>query len=326
MLLKFVIKRILIMIPIVIGVIFIVFAINRMSPADPVAGVLGSSYTQEQYDRQKAEMGLDKPFLIQFAVYIRDLVAKLDMGQSYQNGTSVSGEIFKRLPTTLKLGVIGCLITIFLGIPFGIISATHQYSIADYAVTVFSLIFAAMPGFWLGLMLIIIFSLNLQWLPASMATKFVTWKHWILPSLAVGLCPVASITRLTRSSMLDVVRQDYIRTARAKGVREGRVIVHHALKNALIPVVTSLGLQLGILVSGSVVVEMIFSIPGLGSLMTTAISNADYPVIQGCVVVLSVLICCINLLTDILYGFIDPRIMSQYTGGKKRRPAGKKVA
>ena len=238
----------------------------------------------------------------------------------------MSGEIFKRLPTTLKLGIIGCLITIFLGIPFGIISATHQYSIADYAVTVFSLIFAAMPGFWLGLMLIIIFSLNLQWLPASMATKFVTWKHWILPSLAVGLCPVASITRLTRSSMLDVVRQDYIRTARAKGVRDGRVIVHHALKNALIPVVTSLGLQLGNLVSGSVVVEMIFSIPGLGSLMTTAISNADYPVIQGCVVVLSVLICCINLLTDILYGFIDPRIMSQYTGGKKRRPAGKKVA
>lgn len=325
---KFIVKRILIMIPTVIGVIFIVFSINQLSPSDPVAASLGSSYTQEQYDRKEAEMGLDKPFLVQFLQYMKGIVTEGNLGTSYQRNTPVSQEIFQRLPTTVKLGLIGCVITILLGIPFGIISATHQYSALDYTVTVFSLIFASMPGFLLGLLLIIIFSLNLQWVPASMATRFITWKHWILPALAVGLSPVASITRLTRSSMLDVIRQDYIRTARAKGVKENHVIISHAMRNALIPVITSLGLQLGILVSGSVVVEMIFSIPGLGSLMTQAINNADYPMVQGCVVVLAVIICLINLLTDILYGLIDPRIMSQYTSARKRKKqtAAKKEA
>ena len=147
----------------------------------------------------------------------------------------------------------------------------------------------------------------------------VTWKSWVLPAIAVGLSPVASITRLTRSSMLDVIRQDYIRTARAKGLSEGVIIRKHALKNSLIPVITSIGLQLGMLLSGSVVVEAIFSIPGLGTLMTTAINNKDYPIIQGCVVVLATIICFINLLTDIAYGIVDPRIMSKITGGKKRR-------
>lgn len=316
---KYIVKRVLIMIPVLFGVIFIVFMINRLSPGDPVAGILGSSYTQEQYDAKAAELGLDKPVLVQFGQYIVNLVTKLDLGTSYSTGQSVSSEIFGRFPTTVKLGVIGCIITVVLGIPFGIISATKQYSAMDYGVTIFSLIFASMPGFWLALMLIIIFALNLKWVPASMVGHSVTWKAWILPAIAVGLSPVASITRLTRSSMLDVVRQDYIRTARAKGLSEGTVIKKHALKNALIPVITSVGLQLGMLVSGSVVVEAIFSIPGLGTLMTTAISNKDYPVIQGCVVVLATLICVINLCTDIAYGFVDPRIMSEMTGSKKKK-------
>lgn len=321
--LKYVIKRGLLMIPVLLGVIFIVFMINRLSPGDPVAGILGSSYTQEQYDAKAAELGLDKPLLIQFANYIKSLILKLDLGVSYKTGQSVSKEIFGRLPTTVKLGLIGCVITVVLGVPFGIISATRQYSALDYGVTIFSLIFASMPGFWLALMLVIIFALNLKVLPASMVGS-VTWTAWILPAVAVGLSPVASITRLTRSSMLDVIRQDYIRTARAKGLSEGVVIRKHALKNAMIPVITSVGLQLGMLVSGSVVVEAIFSIPGLGTLMTTAIANKDYPIIQGCVVVLATMICSINLLTDIAYGFVDPRIMSQMAGGKKRK-LGKKM-
>ncbi|MBE6974523.1 MAG: ABC transporter permease [Ruminococcaceae bacterium] len=327
--LRFIIKRTLIMVPIIIGVIFIVFSINRLSPADPVAASLGSTYTEEQYAKKEAEMGLDKPFFVQFFNYLKGIVTRFDLGTSYQSGTSVSEEVLRRLPTTVKLGLIGCLITIVLGIPFGIISAKYQYSLADYSVTVFSLIFASMPAFWLGLMLIIIFSLNLKWFPASMASRFITWKHWVLPALAIGLTPVASITRLTRSSMLDVIRQDYIRTAKAKGVPEGPVVMKHALKNALIPVITSLGLQLGMLVSGSVVVETIFSIPGLGSLITQGISNADYPVVQGCVVILAAMICVINLLTDIAYALVDPRIMSQYTSSRKRKkkaPAARKEA
>ena len=322
---KYIIKRILIMIPVLLGVIFIVFTINRMSPGDPVAGILGSNYTQEQYDEKEAELGLDQPFVIQFFNYIRGIVTRLDLGTSYNTGRTVSDEIFERLPTTVRLGLIGCVITVVLGIPFGIISATRQYSALDYGVTIFSLIFASMPGFWLALMLVIIFSLNLKIFPASMAGA-VTWKSWVLPAIAVGLSPVASITRLTRSSMLDVIRQDYIRTARAKGLNEQVIIWKHALKNAMIPVITSVGLQLGMLLSGSVVVEAIFSIPGLGTLMTNAINNKDYPVIQGCVVVLATIVCFINLLTDIAYGFVDPRIMSQITGGRKKKKKEAKSA
>lgn len=318
--LKFIIKRLLWMIPVLLGVTFIVFAINRMSPGDPVQVVLGGSYTQEQYDAKEAELGLDKPFLVQFFDYIKNIILEGDLGSSYSNKRSVSKQIMERLPITLKFAVIGCLITVVLGIPFGIISATKQYSLADYSVTVFSLIFASMPTFWMGLMFIIIFALRLKWLPASMPSSAeIPLQYWILPALTVGLSPVATITRLTRSSMLDVVRQDYIRTARAKGLPEGTIIKKHALKNGLIPVVTVVGINLGMLVAGSVVVENIFSIPGIGMLITNAIAKQDYPIIQGCVLILAVLVCIINLLTDLVYGFIDPRIMAQYKAGGSKK-------
>lgn len=325
---KFILKRLLYMIPVLLGVVLIVFSIIRMAPGDPVSAYLGNGYTQEQYDRVESELGLDQPFLIQFVNYVKGIVINQDLGVSYQTKRSVTTEIMSRLPDTLKLAFIGCVITIVVGIPFGIISATKQYSVADYSVTMISLVFASMPGFWLGLMLIIIFSLKLGILPASFSTINRTWQHWVLPALAVGLSPVASITRLTRSSMLDVVRQDYVRTARAKGLAEWTIIRKHALRNALIPVITTLGLQLGMLVAGSVVVEAIFSIPGLGTLMTSAIGNADYPVIQGVVVVMAAFVCVINLFTDLAYGFADPRIMSQYTAGakKKKKKAGREAA
>ncbi len=303
-------------IPVLLGVLFIVFAINHLSPGDPVVQQLGSNYTQEQYNAKQAEMGLDKPFFAQFYTYTKGIVTKLDFGNSYQTHRPVGKEIMERLPVTLKLSVMGIIITILLGIPFGIISATKQYSKLDYSVTVGSLVFASIPGFWLALMMIIVFSLNLKLVPAS---GIASWKSWILPVLAVGLSPVASITRMTRSSMLDVVRQDYIRTARSKGLSEGVVIRKHALKNALIPVVTVTGILLGILVGGSVIVEAIFNIPGIGLLMMTAINNKDFPVIQGGVVVLSLFVCIINLLTDLLYGFIDPRIKASYKSGKMRK-------
>lgn len=305
-----------------LGVVLIVFTIDRFSPGDPVAAELGGTYTQEQYDAKKAELGLDRPFVVQFVDYVGGIVLRGDLGESFHTGLPVAKSIADRFPVTLKLAVISILIAICCGIPFGVISATRQNTILDRIVTVFSLVFAAMPGFWLALMLMIMFAINVKWFPASY-TAAAGWKAWVLPSLASGLSFIATITRMTRSSMLDVVRQDYITTARAKGQKEGVVIRRHALRNALIPIITTVGFQFGILIAGSVVVETIFNMQGLGSLMMTAINNKDYPVIEGCVLVLSALICIINLITDLAYGFADPRIMAQYSGGRKKKKGGK---
>lgn len=314
-LVKYILRRLLALIPVLLGVVFIVFTINQLSPGDPVVGLLGSNYTEEQYQAKEAELGLDKPFLVQFFNYVKGIVTKLDFGTSFQTKRPVTTEILGRFPVTLMLGFIGVLITVIVGVPFGIISATKQYSPIDYGVTIVSLFFASMPNFWMGLMMIIIFSLNLKWLPA---TGLDTWKHWILPALAIGLPPVATVTRITRSSMLDVIRQDYIRTARSKGLNERAVIMRHALRNAIIPVVTVIGMQMGLIMGGSVVIEAIFAIPGLGSLLMSAINNKDYPLIQGIVLFLSLSIGLMNLLVDIIYGVIDPRIKSQY-GVTKRK-------
>lgn len=274
---KFILHRLLWVIPVMLGVIFIVFTIDRFSPGDPVAAELGVGYTQEQYDAKEADLGLDKPFLVQFFNYVTNIVTKGDFGNSYHTEKPVSGSIAERFPVTLKLAIISIVIAVGFGVPFGVISATRQYSLADNAVTTFSLVFAAIPGFWLALMFIICFSVQLKLFPAS---GYKHWNCWVLPALSAGLSFVATITRMTRSSMLDVVRQDYITTARAKGVAEGTVIRKHALRNALIPIITVIGFQFGILVSGSVIVETIFNMPGMGSLMMSAINNKDYPVIE----------------------------------------------
>ena len=307
---KFVVKRILLM----IGVVLIVFCINQVS-GDPVAALLPADATQEQYDMKKAELGLDKPLYVQFFNYMKGLVTEFDLGTSYQTNRPVRDEIMDRYPTSIKLALISIAISILIGIPFGIISATKQYSIMDYSVTMVALFFASMPPFWLGLMAMIIFSLKLGWLPAS---GLAHWQNWVLPSLTLGLSPVAVITRTTRSSMLDIIRQDYVRTARAKGLSEGIIIYKHALRNALIPVITVIGLQLGFIVGGAMVVEAVFSIPGLGSLMMTAINQKNFPVIQGSVLVLAITVCVLNLLVDLMYAFVDPRIKAQYTGSKKK--------
>jgi peptide/nickel transport system permease protein len=308
---------------VLLGAIFIVFAINEIDPGDPVTALLGSGYTQEEYDEKEAELGLDRPFMVRYADYVAGIVHG-DFGVSYTTKRPISDELKERFGITFKLAVISILIAALLGLPSGILSAVRQYSAADNAVTVASLLFASMPGFWLALMLMLAFALNLKLFPASGIDG---WKSWVLPSLASGLSFVATITRMTRSSMLDVVRQDYIRTARAKGLDEKTVIMKHGVKNAMIPIITTIGFQFGMLVSGSVIVETIFSLPGLGTLMMTAINNRDYPVIMGCVIVLAVLICLINLVVDIMYGLVDPRIMEQIrgtTGTRRRSPAKSK--
>jgi peptide/nickel transport system permease protein len=286
----------------------------RLAPGDPVAGILGANYTQEQYAATEAKLGLDKPFIVQLLNYYKG-VLHLDLGTSYSTMVPITRELSSRLPSTFALGFMGIFITIVIGIPAGIISATKQYSAVDYIITVVALILSSMPNFWVALMLMLIFSAKLGILPASGIDH---WYSWIMPGLAVGLGSVAGISRLTRSSMLDVIRQDYIRTARAKGVSEGKVITKHALKNALIPIITMIGVQLGTIVGGSVIVESIFNIPGIGTYMMAGINGRDYPVVQACVLVLALSICVVNLLVDIIYAFIDPRIKSQYGGGGKK--------
>lgn len=313
---KFIVKRVLWMIPVLLGVIFVVFTINRLTPGDPVVAILGSNYTQEQYDMKEHELGLDQPFVMQFVNYVKGIVTSFDLGKSYQSGRSVGTEILERFPTTLSLGLLGVIVTAAVGIPLGIIAATHQNSIFDYIVTMVSMFFASMPNFWMALMMIIIFSLNLKLLPA---TGLASGAAWILPVLSLGLSPVASVTRMTRSSMLEVIRQDYIRTARAKGLEEGVVVRRHALKNALINVVTVIGMQLSMIMGGSVIVESIFAIPGLGTYMMQGINSKDFPVVQGCVLIIAMSVCVMNLLVDLVYGFIDPRVLAQYTGGRPKR-------
>lgn len=317
---KYILKRILWMIPVVLGVLLIVFFISYITPGDPVKIILGSNYTEELYALKTQELGLDKPFLVQYFNYVVNLV-KGDMGTSYTYGHAVAAEIGNRMGITLEIGILGVLLTIIIGVPIGILSATKQYSVLDYSVTTLSTLFAAMPNFWLALLCILLFSLKLGWLPA---TGFGSWKQLILPVVTNALTSVAVVARMSRSSMLEVIRQDYIRTARAKGLKEGVIIRRHALKNALIPILTVVGMQMSMVMGGSVVIETIFSIPGLGAYMMAGINARDYPVINGCVVVLSLSICIMNLLVDIAYAVVDPRIRGQYTkknGKKKKVPA-----
>lgn len=316
--LKYVVKRLLWMIPTILGILLIIFTINDLMPGDPALNSLGANYTEELYQQRREEMGLNRPFVVRYVEYVVDLVTHLDFGESYSTLRPVRNMIAERLGVTLLLGIYGSLITIVLGVIIGILSAVRQYSILDYVTTVLATFFAAMPNFWLALMGVIIFSQNLQLLPASGLS---TWKHWIMPVICIGIGPIALVVRMTRTSMLDVVRQDYIRTARAKGVKERTVIYKHALRNALIPVITVIGMQLSVIFGGSIIVETIFSIPGMGMLLLDAINSQDYPVILGCVLVLSLAVCVINLLVDLAYAAADPRIKAQYTGGKKKKKA-----
>ena len=315
--LRYIIKRLLWMIPVILGVLIIVFTISYFTPGDPAASMLGTNYTPESYAALREKLGLDKPFFVQLFNYIWNLISRFDMGKAYSTGQSVAAEMLARFPVTLRLGIFSVLVTMVLGVPLGILSATKQYSVADYSVTSLALIVAAIPNYVLALFALLGFSVKLGWLPIS---GLGTWDAWILPVAANSLGFVAVIARMTRTSMLEVIRQDYIRTARSKGLREGVIIRRHALPNALIPIVTVIGFQLSYIMAGSIIVETIFSIPGMGMYIMGGITGRDYPIINGTVLVLSMCICVMNLLVDIAYAFIDPRIKAQYAAmGRKAR-------
>lgn len=303
------------MIPVLLGVIVIVFTIMYMTPGDPARMILGEAAPPAAVHDLRESLGLNDSYFMQLVRYIKNLVFHFDLGRSYASNKPVITEILERFPKTILLATLSVTISVVVGISMGIISATKQYSIFDKIATSVSLLGVSMPTFWAGLMAVIIFSVRLGWLPASGSYG---WQYWILPSLTLGLSSSATIMRMTRSSMLEVIRQDYIRTARAKGQTERVVIVYHALKNAMIPVITVIGMRFGGLLGGSVLIESVFAISGLGKLIIDSISSRDNPVVQGGVLLLALSFSLCNLLVDILYGFIDPRIKSQYNMSKKR--------
>ncbi len=317
---RFIVKRVLWMIPTVLGVLLIIFTINDLMPGDPASAALGTNYSEELYQQKREEMGLNRPFVVRYADYVIGFFTKFDLGTSYSSLRPVRTLIMERIWVSIKLGLMGSVITVVFGVLIGVISAVRQYSVLDYVITVLATFFASMPGFWLALMGIIVFSQKLQWLPAA---GLFSWKHYIMPVICIGITPISLVVRMTRTSMLDVIRQDYIRTARAKGLKERTVIYKHALRNALIPVITVIGMQLTTIFGGSIIVESIYSIPGMGVLLLTAINSRDFTTIQGTVLVLSLAVCLINLLVDIAYAMADPRIKAQYVRPKKQRAAGK---
>lgn len=306
--LKYIFRRLLALIPVLLGVAFIVFTLLYITPGDPARMALGDQAPQSAVEEFREREGLNKPFIIQFGNYLADAV-RGDLGTSYVTKGPVVTDIKAAFPNTLKLAFFSVVIAIILGIPFGIVSAIKQYSIFDTVVMIFAMIGLSMPVFWLGLLLILLFSVRLRWFPAS---GFNSLKSMILPSLSLAAQSVSIITRMTRSSMLEVIRQDYIRTARAKGQTESKIIWRHALPNALIPVVTIVGLQFGGLLGGAILTETIFAIPGVGQLMVNSIKMRDYPMVQGGVLFVAVAFSLVNLLVDLLYAFIDPRIKAEY--------------
>ena len=310
--LKYIGKRLLMLIPVILITSFLIFWAMSLTGGDPAMIVAGEGATTEEIEAVREELGLNDPFMVRYFNYVKGMVTG-DMGKSYVTNKDVFKTFMEKLPNTLMLGGAAVLIAIVIALPLGIYTAIHQNTWKDTAGMVFALFGTSMPNFWLGLMLIIVFSLKLGWLPSGGKGGFDTL---ILPALTGGLGLAALITRTTRSSMLDVIRQDYMTTARAKGCSEKRVIFTHGLKNALIPIITAIGLQMSMVITGSVLAETVFSWPGIGRLVYDSIAKRDTPMVTGSIILCSVFMCLINLFVDLVYAFFDPRIKAQYS--KKR--------
>jgi peptide/nickel transport system permease protein len=302
--LMFIIRRLAQTVPVIIGVTFVVFFIMQLVPGDPAVLLAGEGASKETIEAIREQLGLNRPMYIQYFDYLMNL-ARGDFGVSLKNSQPVLDEILVRLPITIELALFSILITIVLGMGAGIISAVKPYSMQDVGVMLVALIGISLPSFWFGLMLMYFFSVKLQILPVA---GWDSLLHVILPALTLGAGGAAIVARMTRSSMLDVIRQDYIRTARAKGLRERLIIYKHALRNALIPVITVVGLQFGALLGGTVLVESIFAINGLGRMIVDAIRMRDLPMVQGGVLFASLIFVIVNLFVDVFYRFFNKRI------------------
>lgn len=319
---RYILKRLLLMIPVILGVAVLIFTIMYFVPGDPAEILLGSTATKEEIAELREQMGLNDPYFVQLARYLKETFLQFDFGISYFYGTGVKEEILRRFPKTLFFA-LGCMIIkTLIGTPLGITAAVHQNSLQDQLVMTIAMVFNALPGFWVALELVIIFALRLQWLPS---TGVDTWQGWILPMIAGSMAGVAMQARQTRSGMLEVIRSDYVTTARAKGLTEHDIIYKHALPNALIPLIQIVGEGFGRSLGGSLIIETVFTIPGMGIYMTRAITNRDYPVVRGCVLFLAISFSIIMLLIDLGFAFADPRIKAQYERNNAKK-AQKKEA
>lgn len=304
---QYIVRRLLITLVLLLVITVIIFAMVRLVPGDPAVLMAGQGATEERIEAIRARLGLDRPLVEQYFIFMGQLF-RGDMGVSTRTREPVTNEIMVRLPNTIRLALAAMFIAIVFGISAGVVAGIRRNSFFDYSSMLLALFGLSMPVFWLGLMLMLLFSVHLGWLPATGAE---TWRHLILPAFTLGVASTAIIARMTRSSMLEVIRLDYVRTAWAKGLTERVVVLRHALKNALIPVVTVIGLQMGLLLGGAVLTEIVFAWPGIGRLLVDAILARDYPVIQGVVLVIAAMFILVNLVVDIIYVYLDPRIRYQ---------------
>lgn len=306
---RYIMKRILMMIPVLIAVSFVVYFLMDLAPGDIISSMAPQDATEAEIEMMREELGLNGSLIERYFRYLGGLL-KGDMGMSLSLKRPVADVFFERFPATLELALAATVVALAISIPLGIAAATHHRSFLDGFSMVTAMLGLSMPGFWLGLLLILFFSHQLGWLPSGGSGGIV---HLILPAIALGAGQAGSLTRITRSSMLDVIRQDYLRTARANGVSEKMVIRKHALKNALIPIITVFGSTLGNLLGGAVAIETVFSWPGIGRLTVSAINNRDITLATGCIIMFTVLLTVTMLLVDIAYAYVDPRIKAQYS-------------
>ena len=309
---KMILKRIFQLIPVLLITMSMTFVITRVLPGNPAVSILGPQATAEDIAKMEEEMGLHDPMPVQYINYMKRILTG-DLGTSYRYNRPVADLIFEKLPNTLQIALASLIIALLIGVPVGIISAVKQYSLFDYISMIAALIGVSMPSFWLGLMLVLIFSVNLGWFP-TMGMGVISngigdvISHLFLPSLCLSFGSMANFARISRSSMLEVIDQDYMKAVRAKGIRENVVIIKHGLKNALPPIVTVLGMRIAALMTGAIMIETIFSWPGIGRLIVDAINNNDFKMIQGTVLFMAILYVTVNLVVDIIYLYINPKV------------------
>ena len=306
---RYVLKRLALLIPVLLGVALIIFTIMALQPGDPGRMILGATATQEAVDKFNEELGVNDPFFVRFFNYLKNLIFHFDLGTSYRTQQPVIKEVAARVGTSLKIAFNGILMASLVGIPLGVLSAVKQYSAIDNFSRISAMLAAAIPPFWLGMMLIFIFALKLRLLPSN---GIESWRSFILPMVTLGIPYAGTMLRMTRSTMLETIRADYVRTAKAKGVPEGVIIFEHALRNAWLPIISTMTTSFGGLLGGAVITESVFNMPGLGTLIVTSIRQRDTPCVLGATIILAFMFGIIMLIADLLYAFVDPRIKAKY--------------
>ena len=317
---KYIAKRILWLIPVIVGVTFLIFTIMFFIPGDPVAIMLGSSATQAEIEQAREMLGLNGSYLHRFWNYASGVFLRFDLGTSFQYGTSVTADMLTRFPRTFTLAVASMLISVCVGVPLGVIAATHQNTVSDRASMIIAMFGVSMPSFWLAILLVLLFSMKLGLLPSYGIGGL---KFYILPAIANSFGGIAGFARQTRSSVLECIRADYVTTARAKGVSEKKVLMGHILPNSMIPIITYAGTQFSGLLGGAIVIENVFTIPGIGTYMVQAINYRDYGAVQGSVIFSAITFSVVMLIVDVIYAYVDPRIKAQYENKQRSTKNGK---